>query len=96
LTNKGKKLDKKKTIKDYGITYQNYQVQVNVPEYMLTSKGIVKLMKVAGFWEYNQQMLDELGLKEDFNKALLTYGMDKKNHAMTKCLKTYLLDNYFD
>lgn len=50
LTNKGKKLDRKKTIKDYGIDYQNFKVQADVPEYMLTSKGLVKLMKVNGYW----------------------------------------------
>lgn len=82
-------MDPKKSIQDYGIDYNNSKIYANVPEYILTSKGLVKLMKVAGYWEYDEQILVGLNLRNEFKELLLTYG-NKKNLAMTKCLKTYL------
>lgn len=86
-------MDPKKSIQHYGIGYNNHIVYANVPEYILTSKGLVKLMKVAGYWEYNEQILVGLDLRGKFNELLLAYG-NKKNLAMTKCLKTYLEINF--
>lgn len=34
---------------------------------MLTSKGLVKLMKVSGYWEYNPQIIVALDLQKMFN-----------------------------
>lgn len=62
LINKGKILDKTKTIADYGITYNNCEIDVDVPEYMLSSKGLLKTMKISGYWQYDEEMLANLGL----------------------------------
>lgn len=65
LMNQGNKLDRTKTITDYGIGYKNnnYRVSVeNVPQYMFGSDGIIKLMKTNGEWVYNQKMIDSLNL----------------------------------
>ncbi len=67
MINKGKILDRKKTIQDYGISYQNHEIDVDVPEYMLSSKGVLKLMKISGCWQYNEQMISDLGLQDTFN-----------------------------
>lgn len=54
LTNQGKILDKSKSIADYGISYNNHEVEANVPEYMLSSKGLLKSMKISGYWLYDE------------------------------------------
>ena len=61
LVNRGKLLDSKKTLKDYGISPGNYEVYAAIPEYLLGSKGLVKLMKVSGYWEYNEGIIKGLG-----------------------------------
>jgi hypothetical protein len=63
---------------------------VDVPEYMLSSKGVLKLMKISGYWQYNEQMISDLALQEEFNKWISTYGADKKDKAMTKTIKKFL------
>ena len=90
ITNKGVVLERNKTIQDYGINHTNNEIDVDMPEYMLTSKGVLKLMKISGYWQYNEQMISDLALDEDFNKWLATYGADKKDKAMTKTLKEFL------
>ena len=94
LINKGKILERKKTIQDYGINYQNHEIDVDVPEYVLSSKGVLKMMKISGYWQYNEQMINDLGLKETFDQWLTTYGADKKDKAMTKTIKLYLEETY--
>jgi hypothetical protein len=90
LTNRGKVLDKKKTIGDYKIDSQNSTIIATVPDYLLSSKGIVKLMKISGYWQYDEKIINDLGLNEDFKKYELVYGVNKKDHSMTKSLKEYL------
>ena len=94
LFNKGKILEKNKTIADYGINPENNEIHVDVPEYMLSSKGVLKHMKISGYWQYNEQMISDLGLQDVFNQWLATYGADKKEKAMTKTIKLYLEQTY--
>jgi len=46
-----------KTIADYQINDRNSVVQAVIPSFCFGSQGIVKEMKVAGYWEYNYDML---------------------------------------
>ncbi len=94
LSNKGVVLERNKTIQDYGIDHTNNEIDVDVPEYMLSSKGVLKLMKISGYWQYNEQMISDLALQEEFNKWLATYGADKKDKAMTKAIKEFLEVTY--
>jgi hypothetical protein len=66
LQNKTTILDTKKTIKDYGINYGNSEVYAIVPDYIFGSKGLLKLMKISGCWEYNEKMLKDLRLFEQY------------------------------
>jgi hypothetical protein len=43
-------LDPKKTIKDYNINYGNHEIYAIIPDYFFGSKGILKLMKISGYW----------------------------------------------
>jgi hypothetical protein len=52
LTHNGRILDKKKKISDYGIRPSS-GINADVPEYMFTSKGVLKIMKISGYWKYN-------------------------------------------
>ncbi len=47
-------------------------------------------MKISGYWQYNEQMISDLALQEEFNKWISTYGADKKDKAMTKTIKKFL------
>lgn len=49
LVNKGKNLDKNKTLGFYNIDYNNCNVQVTgVPDYMFGPEGVIKKMKTNG------------------------------------------------
>ena len=89
LINKGVVLERNKTIEDYKINPANNEIDVDVPEYMLSSKGVLKHMKISGYWQYNEQMIGDLALQEEFNKWISIYGADKKDKAMTKTIKEY-------
>jgi hypothetical protein len=52
LTHNGRILDKKKKISDYGISHSS-EINADVPEYMFTSKGVLKMMKISGYWQCN-------------------------------------------
>ncbi len=47
-------------------------------------------MKISGYWQYNEQMIGDLALQEEFNKWISIYGADKKDKAMTKTIKEFL------
>ena len=87
LTNKNKVLDINKPISFYNIGYQtnNVDIYVNVPDYLFGSDGIVKMMKIGGYWEYDEKMADHLGIVEILQKHEGKYGK-KSNKAMTACL----------
>jgi len=53
LINNNRVLDPKKTIKDYGINHANCQIHAAIPDYFFGSQGLVKMMKVGGYWELN-------------------------------------------
>jgi hypothetical protein len=90
LINKGVVLERNKTIEDYKINPANNEIDVDVPEYMLSSKGVLKHMKISGYWQYNEQMIGDLALQEEFNKWISIYGTDKKDKVMTKTIKEFL------
>lgn len=53
LQNQTTILDPRKTIRDYGINYGNNEIYAIIPDYFFGSKGLLKLMKISGYWEYN-------------------------------------------
>jgi len=50
LVNKGVVLDTKKSIKDYGINYNNSEVFAAIPPYFFGSQSLIKLLKTGGYW----------------------------------------------
>jgi hypothetical protein len=59
-----------KTIADYSLDDRNCTIQAVIPSFYFGSQGIIKEMKVAGYWEYNIDML--VGLQvEDYYKIKL-------------------------
>jgi hypothetical protein len=56
-------MDTKKTIQDYEIGSHNNKISVNVPEYMLSSEGLIKLMRISGYWEYNSEVIQNLDIQ---------------------------------
>lgn len=93
LANKNKVLDPKKSIKDYGITYNNCDVSACIPEYFFGSQGLVKLMKVDGSWDYNQQMVSNLQLSANFQAKMQEYNNNQKK-SMTAVVVAYLETTY--
>jgi ubiquitin len=95
LTNNNRVLDPKKTIKDYGISHNNCEVYAVIPEYFFGSQGLIKLMKVGGYWEFNQELLENFDLREEFDNKLKKYS-DNKTKAMTATVIDYLEEEYPD
>ena len=62
LFNKNTLLDPKKTLKDYNIKYGNSDVVAFIPEYYFSSQPLIKLMKTAGYWEYDNKIITHLSL----------------------------------
>lgn len=60
----------------------------------MSSKGLLKLMKISGYWQYDEKMLSNLDLQGVFDQWMKTYGPDKKDQAMTKTIKTYMEQRY--
>jgi hypothetical protein len=60
-----------------------------VPEYFFGSQGVLKLMKIAGYWEYDEQMLREFKLFEKFPERMLEFGKNERK-AMTSLIVEYL------
>jgi ubiquitin-like protein Nedd8 len=93
LANKNKVLDPKKTIKDYGINYSNCDVIACIPEYFFGSQGLIKLMKVDGSWEYNQEIIVNLQLDGKFQAKREDYNGNQKK-AMTAVMVDYMETTY--
>ena len=92
----GRTLDKTKTIANYGIGYQTNNIRVTVkgvPPYMFGVEGVIKMMKTSGEWDYNEHMIDNLGLIELVKKHEKQYGK-ANNKLMTAVLVEYLKTNY--
>ena len=45
-----------------------------IPDYMFSSKPIVKMMKVNGEWEFNEELVKNLGLDAIMAKNIAKYG----------------------
>lgn len=95
LKNKDTVLDPAQTIKHYNISYDNNEIHALIPDYCFGSQGIVKLLKSQGYWEFNEQMLKDLGLSEIYQQLLTTYGNNIQK-AMTAAVVNYLRTNLFD
>ena len=93
LFNKGKELDPKKTIEDYGINPQNYEIDTNIPTYYFGSQGIIKEMKVSGYWELNEDMLIGLEILTAYQTALPKYNNNPRA-AMTAAIIDYLVATF--
>lgn len=50
LRNQNTILNPLTTIGAAGIDYQNCEIYAIIPEYFFGSQGVVKLMKIAGYW----------------------------------------------
>ena len=74
LVNNNKVLDPRKTIGECGISHNNCEVYAAVPAYFFGSQPIIKLMKIGGFWEHDQKMIDNLDLTQEFKEKLTEYG----------------------
>lgn len=92
LQNKTTILDPRKTIRDYGINYANADVYAIIPEYFFGSKAILKLMKISGYWEYNEKLLKDLKLFDNYKEELSLFKDEKK--AMTASMIEYLESTY--
>jgi hypothetical protein len=86
-------LDPKKTISDCGISHNNCEVYAAIPAYFFGTTGIVKLMRVAGYWDFDQEILNDLDLTDRFNLKLKEYGENQKK-AMTAVMIHYLETEY--
>lgn len=62
LTNSNRILDPRKTIQDYGLCYNNSEVKAIIPEYFFGSQAIIKMMKIGGYWEHDQKIIEDLNL----------------------------------
>ena len=93
LTNNNKPLDPLKTIKQHNISHNNNQVFALIPAYYFGSQGVLKLFKTAGYWEFNEKMLKDLDLFEQYQQLLGVYGGNAQK-AMTAALVHYL-ENQF-
>ena len=60
-----------------------------IPDYMFSSKPIVKMMKVNGEWEYNIDLVKNLGLEVIMAKHVDKYG-EKTNKTMTATIIEFL------
>ena len=93
LTNSNRLLDPRKTIKDYGISHTNTEVYAIIPEYFFGTQAIIKLMKIGGYWEHDQKIIEDLSLLEEFKEKLEEYGKNPKK-AMTAVIVNYLEETY--
>lgn len=89
LFNQGIRLEPKKTIADYAITPQNYEIDAEIPSYYFGSQGIIKEMKVSGYWELNEDMLVGLEILTAYQTALPKYNSNPRA-AMTAVIIEYL------
>ena len=74
LVNNNRIMDPKKTIKDCGISHNNCEIYAAIPAYFFSSQAIIKLMKVGGYWEHDQKIINNLELTEKFKNKLKEYG----------------------
>jgi ubiquitin len=92
LQNQTTILDPRKTIRDYGIDYNNADVFALIPDYFFGSNGLLKLMKTSGYWEYNEKMLKDLKIFDVYQQELELFKDQKK--ATTAAVVGYLEDVY--
>ena len=85
----------KKTIQEYGIDHGNCDIDCTVPDYLFGSEGIIKMMKIQGYWEFNEAMLKNLGVFDLYKVKMGLYG-NKQNHATTSALVEFLKNKYPD
>ena len=83
------------TLGNYNISPQNYEVIAAIPLYMFGSHGIVKLMKVTGYWEYDEDMVENLEIEELYEAELKNYNGNKRK-AMTASVVSFLEVNYVE
>lgn len=53
------------------------------------------MMKIQGYWEFDEEMASYLGLEDLLQKCEQKYGK-KSNKAMTACLLEHLKKRYSD
>ena len=95
LVNNNRIMDPKKTIKDCGISHNNCEIHAAIPAYFFSSQAIIKLMKVGGYWEHDQKMINDLELTEKFKNKLKEYGSNEKK-ATTAVMVDHLEATYPD
>lgn len=64
-----------------------------IPGYFFGSNEIVKLMKIDGSWEYNEEMLNNLNLGDKFKVEVAQHQGNKKK-GMTAVMVAYLETTY--
>ena len=93
LGNDNKLLIPTNTIKDYGINYNNSEIFAVIPLYFFGSTAIIKLMRIAGYWEYDEEMLVNLNLKDICKNKTKDHGGNQKK-GMTAAMIGYLEKTY--
>ena len=68
MSNTNRILDPRKTIKDYGICSHNSEIYAIIPEYFFGTQAIIKLMKIGGYWEHDQKIVEDFNLLELFKQ----------------------------
>lgn len=84
-------LEKDETLGENGILMDGNKEVIadGIPDYMFSSKPIVKMMKVNGEWEYNVELVKNLGLETIMAKYIEKYG-EKTNKTMTATIIEFL------
>lgn len=93
LRNQNTILNPLTTIGAAGIDYKNCEVYAIVPEYFFGSQGVVKLMRIAGYWEYDEQMLRDFQLYQQFQERMLQFDKNERK-AMTSLIVEYLENKF--
>lgn len=93
LVNNKKPLDPLKTIKQHNISHNNNEVFALIPAYYFGSQGVLKLFKTSGYWEYNEKVLNDLNLFEQYQQLLGVYGNNPQK-GMTAAMVHYLENEF--